>query len=425
MVQAYFEHGRWRDYVESLTEIYRTRRDTMLDALAEHFPPQAEWTRPGGGLFIWATLPDFIDTTDLLARALRDNVAFVPGEAAYLDGRGRSSMRLNFSGCGEDEIREGIRRIGEVVREQVALYGTLTGPEPTGRRPPARAGGARRAGRAASCRCRAASARHEPGRRPQGRPLARAPGLAALGGAGRGRARAPRPRGGVDRRGLDLIARLRERRARRRVRGAARPRRRGRRRCRSCSRSSAIPYTGSGVLACVRSLDKVLTKHLLRRGRHPDARVLRLQRDGVQGARRRGGAAGDRGAARLPDRRQAGSGQGSALGIKFAADGRRRAGGARRGLLLRPEGAARAPRRRARPGGLDPRRRPDGPEALPVVEAVPRGRGLLRLRGPLRDRPHDVRLPRRAAGRGDRARPRARAAAPTSCSAATASRAWT
>jgi 2-aminoadipate transaminase len=127
MVQAYFAEGHWRDYVESLTEIYRARRDTMLDALADHFPPQAEWTRPSGGLFIWATLPDFIDTTDLLARALNENVAFVPGEAAFLDGRGRSSMRLNFSGSGEDRIREGIRRIGEVVTEQVQLYGTLTG----------------------------------------------------------------------------------------------------------------------------------------------------------------------------------------------------------------------------------------------------------------------------------------------------------
>jgi 2-aminoadipate transaminase len=127
MVQAYFEEARWRDYVESLTEIYRARRDTMLDALAEFFPPEAEWTRPAGGLFIWATLPDFIDTTDLLARALRDNVAFVPGEAAYLDGRGRNAMRLNFSASDEESIREGIRRIGKVVREQVALYGTLTG----------------------------------------------------------------------------------------------------------------------------------------------------------------------------------------------------------------------------------------------------------------------------------------------------------
>ena len=127
MVQAYFEEFDWRDYVRSLTEIYRVRRDTMLDALAESFPAQAEWTRPGGGLFVWATLPDFIDTTDLLARALRDNVAFVPGSAAYLDGRGHSSMRLNFSGADEQDIREGIRRIGEVIKEQVALYGTLTG----------------------------------------------------------------------------------------------------------------------------------------------------------------------------------------------------------------------------------------------------------------------------------------------------------
>ena len=127
MVQAYFEAGRWRDYVDSLTAVYRARRDTMLDSLADHFPRQAEWTRPAGGLFIWATLPDFIDTTDLLARALRDNVAFVPGEAAFLDGRGRSSMRLNFSGCDEHSIREGVRRIGEVVTEQVELYGTLTG----------------------------------------------------------------------------------------------------------------------------------------------------------------------------------------------------------------------------------------------------------------------------------------------------------
>ena len=127
MVQAYFAEGNWRDYVDSLTEIYRGRRDTMLDALADHFPPQAEWTRPSGGLFIWATLPDFIDTTDLLARALHENVAFVPGEAAFLDGRGRNAMRLNFSGSDEDAIREGIRRIGEVVTEQVQLYGTVTG----------------------------------------------------------------------------------------------------------------------------------------------------------------------------------------------------------------------------------------------------------------------------------------------------------
>jgi 2-aminoadipate transaminase len=131
-VAAYFEErGHWREYIEALRELYRRRRDTMLDALSEHFPPEADWTHPQGGMFIWATLPAYIDTTDLLARALEDeDVAFVPGRAAYLDGRGGSSMRLNFSGVSEDEIREGVRRIGKTIREQVALYGTLTGARP-------------------------------------------------------------------------------------------------------------------------------------------------------------------------------------------------------------------------------------------------------------------------------------------------------
>ncbi len=126
-VSAYFDSGPWEDYVRSLREIYQRRRDVMLDSLAEHLPREAQWTHPQGGLFIWATMPPYIDTTDLLARALEEHVAFVPGRAAYVDGRGGSAMRLNFSGVDEEQIREGIRRIGEVVREQVAMYGTLTG----------------------------------------------------------------------------------------------------------------------------------------------------------------------------------------------------------------------------------------------------------------------------------------------------------
>jgi 2-aminoadipate transaminase len=142
-VAAYFQSTHspsWEEYVRSLIEIYRRRRDVMLDALAEHFPREAQWTHPEGGLFIWATLPDYIDTTDLLARALEEHVAFVPGRAAFVDGRGGSSMRLNFSGIGEEDIREGIRQIGEVVREQVELYGTLTGlgSRPTRSAPPER-----------------------------------------------------------------------------------------------------------------------------------------------------------------------------------------------------------------------------------------------------------------------------------------------
>ena len=141
-VAAYFASGDWRSYVASLREIYHRRRDVILDALAEHLPAAASWTHPQGGLFIWVTLPDYINTTDLLARALAENVAFVPGEAAFADGRGAASMRLNFSSSTEDEIREGVRRIGKIVAQQVALYDTLTGHRATTAAPePARDAG--------------------------------------------------------------------------------------------------------------------------------------------------------------------------------------------------------------------------------------------------------------------------------------------
>jgi 2-aminoadipate transaminase len=127
-VAKYFAEEDWRGYVQTLKDLYRRRRDTMLQALGEHFGEGARWTHPQGGMFIWATLPSYIDTTDLLARALQsEGVAFVPGRAAYMDGRsGASSMRLNFAGVPEEDIREAIRRIGKVVGLQVGLFGTLT-----------------------------------------------------------------------------------------------------------------------------------------------------------------------------------------------------------------------------------------------------------------------------------------------------------
>jgi 2-aminoadipate transaminase len=125
LVERVFAEGGWMAYVESLRELYRHRRDVMLRALEDFMPAGTEWTRPQGGLFLWATLPEYLDTTDLLARALQRNVAFVPGRAAFLDGRGGTSMRLNFSAVGEDDIREGVRRIGDVVAEQVGLYGSI------------------------------------------------------------------------------------------------------------------------------------------------------------------------------------------------------------------------------------------------------------------------------------------------------------
>jgi len=133
-VSAYFaERGTeshpprpaWIEYVERLRNLYRRRRDVMLESLAEHFGGRASWTRPEGGLFIWATL-DGVDTTDLMGRS--KGVAFVPGRSAYMDGRsGASSMRLNFAGVPEEDIREGIRRISAIAGPDTGLMGALTG----------------------------------------------------------------------------------------------------------------------------------------------------------------------------------------------------------------------------------------------------------------------------------------------------------
>lgn len=129
-VSGYMATGQWRTYIEELRGIYTGRRDAMLAALEAHLPPAATWTRPQGGLFVWATLPGFIDTTDLLARALGANVAFVPGRAAFVNGDGGSSMRLNFSASDPETIEEGVRRIGVLVAEQIELYGAITGSFP-------------------------------------------------------------------------------------------------------------------------------------------------------------------------------------------------------------------------------------------------------------------------------------------------------
>jgi 2-aminoadipate transaminase len=130
-VAAYFAHGGWLAYVERLRDLYRTRRDAMFEALDREFGEHASWTKPEGGLFVWATLDERIDTTDLLALATKQGVAFVPGRAAFVDGRsGASSMRLNFAGIPESDISEGIRRIGKAMRAQLALLGSLTAGTP-------------------------------------------------------------------------------------------------------------------------------------------------------------------------------------------------------------------------------------------------------------------------------------------------------
>lgn len=99
---------------------YGQRCMTMLDALDRHFPPGARWTRPDGGLFVWAELPEGISADDLFADALREKVAFVPGSAFFAGAPKRQFLRLNYSNRPPELIEEGILRLGRVVARRMS-----------------------------------------------------------------------------------------------------------------------------------------------------------------------------------------------------------------------------------------------------------------------------------------------------------------
>ena len=102
-------------HVRRLREAYRVRRDAMLAAMARSFPSEVTWTKPAGGLFVWAALPASLDANDLLRTALENKVAFVPGDSFFPDGSGRNMMRLNFTNSSVERIDEGIARLGRAI----------------------------------------------------------------------------------------------------------------------------------------------------------------------------------------------------------------------------------------------------------------------------------------------------------------------
>ena len=124
VTEEYMNMFDWRKNVDDRIVLYRDRRDAMLAALAEYFPEGSTWTHPHGGLFIWATVPEGIDTKEMLAEAIRvAKVAYVPGSDCFANGvGGKSCMRLNFSYCPPEKIDEGIKQLGAVVKSQLELY---------------------------------------------------------------------------------------------------------------------------------------------------------------------------------------------------------------------------------------------------------------------------------------------------------------
>jgi 2-aminoadipate transaminase len=121
IAEAWLRTQPWPEHVKAFTELYRERCDAMLAEIAVSFPSSVDVAAPTGGLFTWVRLPDQIDTGAMLPRAINARVAYVPGRAFYADGGGTHEMRLNFSYATADRIREGIRRLGELIGDEISL----------------------------------------------------------------------------------------------------------------------------------------------------------------------------------------------------------------------------------------------------------------------------------------------------------------
>jgi DNA-binding transcriptional MocR family regulator len=123
-VAGYLQRCDWRGQVKAFRELYRERRDAMLAAL-DDLLPQATWTVPDGGFYVWLGLPAGLDAAAMLPRAVTERVAYVPGAAFFADGGGRAHMRLSYCYPSPERIREGVRRLAGVVESELELVQTF------------------------------------------------------------------------------------------------------------------------------------------------------------------------------------------------------------------------------------------------------------------------------------------------------------
>ncbi|MCQ4763958.1 PLP-dependent aminotransferase family protein [Cloacibacillus evryensis] len=115
MIADYLAHNEYQQHVDKITALYRTQAEAMLSAMREYFPAHVKYTEPEGGMFIWVTLPEGHAALDLFRKAMEKKVAFVPGDPFYAGKTNVNTFRLNYTNSTPEIIREGIRRLAEVL----------------------------------------------------------------------------------------------------------------------------------------------------------------------------------------------------------------------------------------------------------------------------------------------------------------------
>ena len=124
-ISAYLSNHDWQGQIKQFREMYRERRDAMVDALQDMMPAACQWNVPDGGFYVWLTLPPGIDAKAMLPRAVTARVAYVPGTAFFADGFGSGAMRLSFCYPTPERIREGVRRLAGVLEAEMELRATF------------------------------------------------------------------------------------------------------------------------------------------------------------------------------------------------------------------------------------------------------------------------------------------------------------
>ena len=123
MAAEFMRRGWLPAQVERIRDTYRERLDAMCEAIDEFFPQEATYYKPEGGLFLWVLLPEGLDAAEMLPEAAANNVAYVPGQPFFVDGRGANTLRMSFASVPPEIIREGVRRVGAVITSRLVKMG--------------------------------------------------------------------------------------------------------------------------------------------------------------------------------------------------------------------------------------------------------------------------------------------------------------